>query len=117
MDFTGTYQKEKTRNPQQGSGLKILLDLTGIQVGGGAGIRTLGGVTPTTVFETVPFSRSGTSPRPRILTVFLNGRQCFHGNIVVLVVRPGKVAYSSGCEARPGRSSQPLGSESLDRTG
>ena len=32
-------------------------------------------------------------------------------------VRPGKVAYSNGCEARPGRSSQPLGSESLDRTG
>ena len=43
----------------------------------------------------------------------------FYGAIkfVVLVVRPGKVAYSSGCEARPGRSSQPLGSESLDRTG
>ena len=32
-------------------------------------------------------------------------------------VRPGKVAYSSGCEARPGRSSQPPGSESLDRSG
>jgi hypothetical protein len=32
-------------------------------------------------------------------------------------VRPGKVAYSSGCEARPRRSSQPLGSESLDRIG
>ncbi len=33
-----------------------------IHSGGGAGIRTLGGVTPTTVFETVPFSRSGTPP-------------------------------------------------------
>ena len=32
-----------------------------------------------------------------------------------LAVGPGKVAYSNGCEARPGRSSQPLGSESLNR--
>ena len=32
------------------------------QDGGGAGIRTLGGITPTTVFETVPFNRSGTPP-------------------------------------------------------
>jgi hypothetical protein len=30
--------------------------------GGEAGIRTLGGVAPTTVFETAPFDRSGTSP-------------------------------------------------------
>ncbi len=34
----------------------------GVHTGGEAGIRTLGGVTPTTVFETVPFNRSGTSP-------------------------------------------------------
>ena len=33
-----------------------------IERGGGAGIRTLGGVAPTTVFETAPFSRSGTPP-------------------------------------------------------
>lgn len=33
------------------------------------------------------------------------------------IVRPGKVAYSSGCEARPGRVSPPPGSESLDRWG
>jgi hypothetical protein len=30
--------------------------------GGETGIRTLGGVTPTTVFETAPFDRSGISP-------------------------------------------------------
>ena len=30
--------------------------------GGETGIRTLGGLTPTTVFETAPFDRSGTSP-------------------------------------------------------
>ena len=30
--------------------------------GGGGGIRTLGGVAPTTIFETVPFNRSGTPP-------------------------------------------------------
>lgn len=37
--------------------------------GGGAGIRTLGGVTPTTVFETAPFSRSGTPPGALFLPV------------------------------------------------
>ena len=31
--------------------------------GGGGGIRTLGGVAPTTIFETVPFNHSGTPPR------------------------------------------------------
>ena len=30
--------------------------------GGGGGIRTHGGVAPTTVFETAPFDRSGTPP-------------------------------------------------------
>ena len=35
--------------------------------GGGAGIRTLGGVAPTTIFETVPFNHSGTSPMFEIL--------------------------------------------------
>jgi len=33
------------------------------------------------------------------------------------LVRPGKVAYFSGCEARPGRASHPPGSKSLDRWG
>lgn len=32
------------------------------EVGGETGIRTLGGVAPTTVFETAPFDRSGISP-------------------------------------------------------
>jgi hypothetical protein len=32
--------------------------------GGETGIRTLGGLAPTTVFETAPFDHSGTSPRP-----------------------------------------------------
>ena len=32
-------------------------------IGGEGGIRTLGGIAPTTVFETVPFNHSGTSPR------------------------------------------------------
>ena len=31
--------------------------------GGERGIRTLGGLAPTTVFETAPFNHSGTSPR------------------------------------------------------
>jgi hypothetical protein len=37
--------------------------------GGEAGIRTLGGVAPTTVFETAPFNRSGTSPLKRVTTI------------------------------------------------
>lgn len=37
-------------------------DMMRCETGGGAGIRTLGGVAPTTVFETVPFNRSGTPP-------------------------------------------------------
>ncbi len=41
------------------------MGLLGFYTGGGAGIRTLGGVTPTTVFETVPFNRSGTPPLMR----------------------------------------------------
>ena len=31
--------------------------------GGETGIRTLGGLAPTTVFETAPFDHSGTSPQ------------------------------------------------------
>lgn len=34
-------------------------------IGGEAGIRTLGGVAPSLVFETSPFDRSGTSPHSR----------------------------------------------------
>jgi hypothetical protein len=37
--------------------------------GGETGIRTLGGVTPTTVFETAPFDHSGTSPRGGFKTI------------------------------------------------
>ena len=36
---------------------------TRISYSGEGGIRTLGGPEPTTVFETVPFNHSGTSPR------------------------------------------------------
>ena len=34
-----------------------------VKFGGETGIRTLGGLAPTTVFETAPFDHSGTSPR------------------------------------------------------
>ncbi len=37
--------------------------------GGETGIRTLGGLAPTTVFETAPFDHSGTSPRGSSLCV------------------------------------------------
>ena len=42
--------------------------------GGGAGIRTLGRVAPTTIFETVPFDRSGTPPFKSFCVPFLPGR-------------------------------------------
>ena len=57
------------------------MELCGTIFGGEAGIRTLGGVTPTTVFETVPFNRSGTSPHRAIDTVFREERQPFHGAV------------------------------------
>ena len=37
--------------------------------GGERGIRTLGGVAPTTVFETAPFDHSGTSPQMFAMTL------------------------------------------------
>ncbi len=37
-----------------------------IIIGGETGIRTLGGVAPSLVFETSPFDHSGISPRGRI---------------------------------------------------
>ena len=38
--------------------------------GGETGIRTLGGLTPTTVFETAPFDHSGSSPQGTVLRDF-----------------------------------------------
>ena len=46
--------------------------------GGGAGIRTLGGVTPTTVFETVPFGRSGTPPEVIGCSKYTHDRRTFN---------------------------------------
>lgn len=43
--------------------------------GGETGIRTLGGLAPTTVFETAPFDHSGTSPRGSVRQAF-NGETC-----------------------------------------
>ncbi len=40
----------------------VLFLLTYLATGGEAGIRTLGTRMGTTVFETAPFNRSGTSP-------------------------------------------------------
>ena len=40
-------------------------------IGGGGGIRTPGGVTPTTVFETAPFNHSGTSPTLLLTNLYL----------------------------------------------
>ena len=47
------------------SNSKFLFDYNGLigHGGGETGIRTLGGLAPTTVFETAPFDHSGTSPQ------------------------------------------------------
>ena len=39
------------------------------------------------------------------------GMRALLGEIGLLDVRPGKVDYSSGCESRPSKVGQPLGSE------
>ena len=39
---------------------------SGIDIGGERGIRTLGTLTRTTVFETAPFDHSGISPRMKL---------------------------------------------------
>src|SRR6187401_212753 len=44
--------------------------------GGEGGIRTHGTVTRTTVFETVPFDLSGTSPCAHVACHFLGGNLC-----------------------------------------
>ncbi len=41
---------------------------------GEAGIRTLGALTGSTVFETAPFDRSGTSPRLNIEKAVISGK-------------------------------------------
>ena len=41
---------------------ELAIPKTIINSSGEGGIRTLGGPKPTTVFETVPFNHSGTSP-------------------------------------------------------
>ena len=45
-------------------------------VGGETGIRTLGRLAPTTVFETAPFDHSGTSPRGSARVVLWCARLC-----------------------------------------
>ena len=51
-----------------GGGLKLALSAAGAILGcggGETGIRTLGALASTTVFETAPFDHSGTSPQGR----------------------------------------------------
>ena len=54
----GTNWVQKNQALNQAPELIVLL-----KIGGERGIRTLGGLAPTTVFETAPFNHSGTSPR------------------------------------------------------
>ncbi len=64
MDYMDILrQMKKSKNTNICWYLSYFLELCEIGCGGETGIRTLGGVTPTTVFETAPFDHSGTSPR------------------------------------------------------
>ena len=53
-----------------------LLYKSGSEDGGETGIRTLGGITATIDFESIPFGHSGISPRALILTQPESGNQC-----------------------------------------
>ena len=44
-------------------------------IGGEIGIRTLGTIARTTVFETAPFDRSGTSPSECVISVLTQIRK------------------------------------------
>ena len=61
------------------------------KTGGETGIRTLGTLARTTVFETVPFDRSGTSPIPNcyygVLTFFRKYYCC------EMITLPVKIRY------------------------
>ncbi len=61
----GLWQEKADANPRKHGvfrKLSIIIRYLGLR-GGETGIRTLGGVAPTTVFETAPIDHSGTSPR------------------------------------------------------
>ena len=71
-------KKRKTASAEALKKARIVLISTPIQKasageGGEGGIRTLGTVAHTTVFETVPFDRSGTSPSILILQFLFIG--------------------------------------------
>ena len=78
-------QARKWRSAPKGNARHVRLncDILRIQVaratereeyGGETGIRTLGGLAPTTVFETAPFDHSGTSPRGSVREPFNESR-------------------------------------------
>ena len=62
--LVGDPSRMPAHNTNKGGALplKILIRTKKVQVCGEGGIRTLGTVARTTVFETAPFDRSGTSP-------------------------------------------------------
>ena len=66
----------------------LLKQVVMLEIGGETGIRTLGGVTPTTVFETAPFDHSGTSPSTNLgvnLTVYIGQDQtCYRFDLIRL---------------------------------
>src|SRR6516165_9565389 len=56
------YQSWSGRQPRPGRGCRRILDRTKTLSNGEGGIRTLGTLACTPVFETGPIGRSGTSP-------------------------------------------------------
>ena len=66
--------------------------------GGETGIRTLGGVTPTTVFETAPFDHSGISPLDDTLMRVRAGVQ---GHVRAQHIEPARSPQPGSIEDTP----------------
>ena len=66
--------------------------------GGERGIRTLGGLAPTTVFETAPFNHSGTSPFNFVQPVGALARGTVANmRIVYLICRSEATVFTAKC--------------------
>mgnify|MGYP001429668638 CR=1 FL=1 len=73
--FHSDSGNEKTQEPRKSKGGDSQQQFVGMGIGGEIGIRTLGTIARTTVFETAPFDRSGTSPWGCVINVLTQIRK------------------------------------------
>lgn len=73
--FRSDSGNEKTQEPRRSKGDNSQQECVGMGIGGEIGIRTLGTIARTTVFETAPFDRSGTSPSECVISVLTQIRK------------------------------------------